>query len=145
MLVTHIEVPKPLDVSYIKKSKDCFQNIDTEEIDIFYNHYCSSRFPYKESDFDLNELEKDELFIVDKKDNILKRRYLRSLFLEGIDKILYPLVIKRDSYDMGEDIFCINLSNSYIIGCAENMRYVNREVYHRNHLILLVIKMVCKI
>ena len=145
MLVTHIKLPRPLDISSVKKYKECFENIDLEYIKIFYDHFCNSRFPYKESDFDLNEIEKDEIYLVDNKESILKKRYVRSLFLEGIDKILSPLLIYRDSYDLGEDIFCINLDDSFVVGCAENMRYVNRDVYHRNHLILLTIKMVCRL
>lgn len=145
MLVTHIKIPRPLDISSVKKYKECFENIDLEYIEIFYDHFCNSRFPYKESDFDLNEIEKDEIYLVDNKESILKKRYVKSLFLEGIDKILSPLLIHRDSYDLGEDIFCINLDDSFVVGCAENMRYVNREVYHRNHLILLTIKMVCRL
>lgn len=145
MLVTHIEVPKSIDIDYIKDMMSSLESLDIESAKLFYNNYCKSRFPYKESDFNISDIKKDELYIVDDKESIFVKRYIRSLFTEGIEKIFYPLVFLKDGTDFGEDVFCIDIGDRFIIGCAENMRYVNRFVYHRNHLILLTIKMVCKI
>jgi hypothetical protein len=145
MLVTHIEVPKSIDINYIKDMFVSLEDLDIESAKIFYSHYCKSRFPYQESDYDLSNLNRDELYIVDNKESIFIKRYMRKIFTEGIEKVFYPLVFLKKGADFGEDIFCIDLEDRFIIGCAENMRYVNRLVYHRNHLILLAIKMVCKI
>lgn len=145
MLVTHIEVPKSINIDYIKNMISSLENLDIESAKLFYNHYCKSRFPYQESDYDLSDLNEDELYIVDNKESIFIKRYIKKIFMEGIEKIFYPLIFLKQGTDFGEDIFCIDLNDRFIIGCAENMRYVNRLVYHRNHLILLTIKMICKI
>ena len=145
MLVTHIEVPRPLTVDFIKNMMDDLGSLDTESARIFYNYYCKSRFPYEEKDFNLNEIEEKEIYMLDDRDGILIKRYLHNLFVEGLEKIFYPLTFLKNGADLGEDIFCISLEDKFIIGCAENMRYVNRVVYHRNHLIVMLIKMICKI
>ena len=142
MLVTYVEIPKNIDNSFLENLEDKFKNCNFSLIKRFYKEYCEKDYKYKKSDFDISKIDEEEIFLVGNEDDIYIRRYIKMLYYFGVNSLIFPHTFSKKEVDYGEGFFCIKLENQTIIGCAENMRYVNRKVYHKQHLVLLCLKFI---
>lgn len=142
MLVTYIRIPKEIDNCFLENLEDKFKNYNFSLIKRFYKEYCEKDYKYKKSDFDISKMEEEELFLVGNEEDIYIRRYVKKLYFYGVNSLIFPNLFCEKENDYGEGFFCIKLGEGTIIGCAENMRYVNRKVYHKQHLVLLCLKLI---
>tara|TARA_B100000579_G_scaffold408788_1_gene397212 strand:- start:269 stop:706 length:438 start_codon:yes stop_codon:yes gene_type:complete len=140
MLVSYIKVQREVKFDHIKMLEDKFYDTSFDKIKLFYDEYCQKDFPYKESDFDVSSIEEDELYMVGDKKNIYIKRYIKDLYFYGLRTFIFPLTFNRQKLDFGDNVFCITMSDYFIVGCAENMRYVNRKVFHKDHIVVLSLK-----
>ena len=140
MLVTHITIPKNISVSFIKSLEEKFENCEFYIIKKFYDEYCKENYKYDKKKYDITKVEESELYLVDNEENIYIRRYIKSIYDYGLNTLIFPHTFMKKEIDYGDGVFCINIKDSILIGCAENMRYVNRKVFHEKHLVVLALQ-----
>ena len=142
MLVTYVRIPSKIDNSFLEDLEEKYKNYNFNLIKRFYKEYCEKDYKYQKKDFDISKMEKEEVFLVGNEEDIYIRRYIKKLYYYGINSLIFPHIFCEKAVDYGEGFFNIKLEDETIIGCAENMRYVNRKVYHRQHLVLLTLKLI---
>lgn len=138
MIVSYIEVNKKvisnLSIDYLKSK---FYDKSFEDVKVFYNSYCSKKIKAEDEYVDAAELEEDEIFLVGDIRDIKIRRAVKRLYFSFLEEYIFPLTFNFNVYEFGEDVFVINQKNQYLIGCAENMRYINGRVMNIVHLKIL--------
>lgn len=142
MIVCHIEINKrKLKPDFISELKNLFYSRSFEEIMLFFSLYCCGHIKEEDITIDKSTLEESELFYVDNISSIKKRRALKREYFDFIDSTIFPLMFNFNPFEFKrDDLFVIDLKKSYIIGSAENMRYVNNRVMNKAHLNILMVK-----
>ena len=138
MFVDYITLPNPVTFKVIDKIRMAFEEVDNREKAFFYG-LIESKSKYSDKEINNLNIYEEDLFKLNDKDYLCKVSHINNLFEAAIEKLVYPFVGATGNYFLAGKLFFIKSDSQYIVGTAEDQRYMSfGSVINDPHIYILL-------